>query len=47
MLSWLGYMKYGESQERIMGLKMPAPNLKPGFEKQAKGFADRLVDRVL
>ena len=47
MLSWLGYMKHGEPQERVMGLKMPAPNLKPDFEKQAKTFADRLVDSVL
>ena len=29
-----------------MGLKMPAPNLKPDFEEQAKTFADRLVDRL-
>src|SRR5207247_7394462 len=29
MLSWLGYMKHGEAQERVMGLKMPPPNLKP------------------
>jgi menaquinone-dependent protoporphyrinogen IX oxidase len=47
MLSWLGYMKHGEPQQRVMGLKMPAPNLKPDFEEQAKTFADRLVDRVL
>jgi menaquinone-dependent protoporphyrinogen IX oxidase len=47
MLSWLGYMKHGEPQERVMGLKMPAPNLKPDFEEQAKTFADGLVDRVL
>jgi hypothetical protein len=47
MLSWLGYMKHGEPQERVLGLKMPAPNLKPDFEEQAKAFADGLVDRVL
>ena len=47
MLSWLGYMKHGEPQERVMGLKMPAPNLQPDFEKQAKAFADGLMDRVL
>ena len=29
MLSWLGYMKHGEPQERVFGLKMPPPNLKP------------------
>jgi menaquinone-dependent protoporphyrinogen IX oxidase len=47
MLSWLGYMKHGEPQERVLGLKMPAPNLKPDFEEQAKTFADGLVDSVL
>lgn len=47
MLSWLGYMKHGEPQERIMGLTMPAPNLKPDFEQQAKAFALNLADRVL
>jgi menaquinone-dependent protoporphyrinogen IX oxidase len=47
MLSWLGYMKHGEPQERVIGLNMPAPNLQPDFEEQAKTFADGLVDRVL
>jgi hypothetical protein len=47
MLSWLGYMKHGEPQERVWGLKMPAPNLQPDFEEQAKTFADRLVEGVL
>jgi hypothetical protein len=47
MLSWLGYMKHGEPQGRVLGLKMPAPNLKPDFEEQARTFADGLVDRIL
>ena len=47
MLSWLGYMKHGEAQSRVMGLKMPPPNLQPDFEQQAKTFADGLVDKVL
>ena len=47
MLSWLGYMKHGEPQQRVMGLKMPAPNLKPDFDEQARAFADGLVDGVL
>jgi menaquinone-dependent protoporphyrinogen IX oxidase len=47
MLAWLGYMKHGEPQERVMGLKMPLPNLQPDYEQQAKAFADGLVDRVL
>jgi hypothetical protein len=44
---WLGYMKHGEAQERVMGLKMPPPNLQPDFEEQAKTFAGGLVDGIL
>lgn len=47
MLSWLGYMKHGEAQERVMGLKMPAPNLRPDFRDQARQFIDGLADRAL
>ena len=47
MLSWLGYVKHGEPQERVFGLKMPPPNLKPDFEEQAHGFVNRVVDEVL
>ena len=47
MLSWLGYMKHGEPQERVFGLKMPPPNLKPDFEEQARSFVDGVVDEVL
>ena len=46
MLSWLGYMKHGEPQERVMGLKMPQPNLKPDYEEQARTFVDGLVASV-
>ena len=47
MLSWLGYVKHGEPQERVLGLKMPPPNLRPDFEQQATTFVDGLVDNVL
>ena len=47
MLSWLGYMKHGKPQERVMGLKMPAPNLKPDYEEQARSFIDGVADRAL
>ena len=47
MLAWLGYMKHGEPQQRVLGLKMPPPNLQPGFDDQAKAFVDGLVDSVL
>ena len=46
MLSWLGYMKHGEPQERVFLLKMPPPNLKPDFEEQAKTFVDGVADQV-
>ncbi|MGH3137526.1 MAG: flavodoxin family protein, partial [Gaiellaceae bacterium] len=35
MLGWLGYMKHGEPQERVFGLKMYPPNLKADYEEQA------------
>ena len=47
MLSWLGYMKHGEPQERVMGLTMQPPNLKPDFEEQATLFVDSIVDTEL
>ncbi len=47
MLSWLGYMKHGEPQERVCGLTMPPPNLKLDFEDQSRGFVDRVVDQAL
>jgi len=46
MLSWLGYMKHGEPQARVFGLKMPPPNLKPDFEEQARSFIDSVLNRV-
>jgi menaquinone-dependent protoporphyrinogen IX oxidase len=46
MLAWLGYMKHGEPQERVFGLKMPPPNLKPDFAEQARSFVDGVVDEV-
>jgi hypothetical protein len=46
MLAWLGYMKYGEPRERVLGLKMPPPNLKPDYDEQARAFVDRLADEV-
>jgi hypothetical protein len=47
MLSWLGYMKHGEPQEDVMGLKMPPPNLKPDFDEQARAFVRDLVDSMV
>jgi flavodoxin len=47
MLSWLGYMRHGEPQERAMGMKMPPPNLRPDYEEQAQSFIDEVVDRAI
>ena len=46
MLSWLGYMKHGEPQARVFGLKMPPPNLKPDFEEQARSFVNGVVGEL-
>jgi menaquinone-dependent protoporphyrinogen IX oxidase len=46
MLSWLGYVKHGEPQERVFGLHMPPPNLKPDFEEQARSFVGGVLDGV-
>lgn len=46
MLSWLGYMKHGAPRETVFGMKMPPPNLKPDFDQQARGFADRVAARI-
>src|SRR5262245_47310669 len=47
MLSWLGYMKHGEPQKRVMLMPMPPPNLKPDFEEQATAFVDGVLDKAL
>ena len=47
MLAWFAYMKHGEPQESVMGLKMYPPNLKPDFEEQAKSFARELAANVV
>ena len=43
MLSWLGYMKHGEPQKRVMLMPMPPPNLKPDYEEQATSFVDGVL----
>jgi flavodoxin len=46
MLAWLGYMKHGEPQERVFGLKMYPPNLKADYEEQAQTFVDDVAEKV-
>ena len=47
MLSWLGYMKHGEPQARVLGLKMFPPNLEQDFEEQAQRFVGAVVEQAL
>lgn len=47
MLSWLSYVKHGEPRERLLGLKLPAPNLQPGYGEAARAFAERALDQAL
>jgi flavodoxin len=46
MLSWLGYMKHGEPQQRVFGLNVPPPNLQPDYEEQARRFINSVVDQT-
>ena len=46
MVSWLAYMKHGEPRERVAGVRMPPPNLKSDFERQARSFVDRVAQPV-
>ena len=46
MLAWLGYVKHGEAQERVAGLKMPPPNLQPDYEAQTRNFVNAVTDEV-
>ena len=43
MLSWLAYMRRGEPRERVLGVPMPPPNLKPDFEQRARDFVDQVA----
>ena len=45
MLSWLSFMSGFTYFDRA--LRLPPTNLQPGFEAQARSFADALADRVL
>ena len=44
MLSWLGFMSGFTYFDNV--LRLPPTNLPPGFEAQARQFADTLADRV-
>ena len=45
MISWLGYMSGFRYFDRL--LRLPPTNLQPGFEDQARAFAEKLANRAL
>ena len=45
MLSWLSFMSGFTYLNKV--LRLPPTNLQPGFESQARLFAERLADRAL
>lgn len=47
MLSWLAFMFFGGPRGHFLGIRMPKPNLQPGYEEQARSFVDGLMDSVL
>jgi flavodoxin len=48
MWSWLAFMRnHSKVKDRSLGKKLPPPNLKSGYEKQAISFVDDIADRVL
>jgi hypothetical protein len=44
LLALLSYLGKGENVERYLGVKIPPSNLQPGYEEQARAFANELVD---
>jgi menaquinone-dependent protoporphyrinogen IX oxidase len=46
LLALLSYFGKGENVERYLGVKIPPSNLQPGYQEQARAFANELADRV-
>jgi menaquinone-dependent protoporphyrinogen IX oxidase len=44
LLALLSYFGKGENVERYLGVKIPPSNLQPGYEEQARAFANELAD---
>ena len=44
LLSFFGYLTHGENREKYARIKIPPSNLQPGYEGQARAFADKLAD---
>jgi hypothetical protein len=47
MASWLTFMFFGGPKERLLGIRLPTPNLKPDFAEQARTFINGVADRAL
>lgn len=44
-LALVSYLATGEIRERYLKVRIPATNLKPGYDEAARRFAERLADR--
>jgi hypothetical protein len=40
-------MFFGGPKERLLGIRLPTPNLKPDFAEQARTFINGVADRAL
>ena len=46
LLSFVSYVATGEYRARYLGVRIPPTNLRPGYQVEARSFADRLADRL-
>jgi menaquinone-dependent protoporphyrinogen IX oxidase len=44
LLALLSYFGKGENRERYLGVRIPPSNLQPGYQEQARAFANELAD---
>lgn len=47
MWSWLAFMRADKVKERSLGYRLPRPNLRLGYEKQATAFINGVADKAL
>ena len=47
MWSWLVFMRHDAERDRSIGVHLPKPNLKVGFEGPAANFINEVADKVL
>jgi len=46
MWSWLAFMRHDVERSRSFGVRMPKPNLKVDYERQATAFIDRVAESL-